>query len=213
MWDRSETKLDSQSLALRLREQRSEMMILSLEDVALRLFEQQGFGEVTVDDIAAEAQISPRTFYRYFPAKEDVLQVRIDRRSNALRIALTARPAEESPVQSLRIALAEHLSAEDLVVLRRWIAVVAATPSVLKGVIGGIQLKSQPVMAELFGKRLGLPREGLVPTMLAAAAGGVIRAAYTHWFVYDGDLTTIISDSLEVLEKGIGVDPKTWSAH
>jgi hypothetical protein len=41
--------------AIRLREKRSEMMILSLEDVALRLFEQQGFAEVTVDDIAAEA--------------------------------------------------------------------------------------------------------------------------------------------------------------
>ena len=42
------------------------------------------------------------------------------------------------------------------------------------------------------------------PTMLAAAAVGVIQAAHTRWFLEGGDLTTIISDSLEVLETGVG---------
>src|SRR5947209_8550507 len=84
-WDRRRTELATQSLALQLRAKRSQMMVHELEAVALRLFEQRGFGDVTVDEIASEAQISVRTFYRYFPAKEDVLQVQIDRRSDALR--------------------------------------------------------------------------------------------------------------------------------
>jgi AcrR family transcriptional regulator len=71
------------------------MMVQTLESVALRLFEQRGFGVVTVEEIAVEAKISPRTFYRYFPTKEDVLQVGIDRRSEALRSALSARPDDE----------------------------------------------------------------------------------------------------------------------
>jgi hypothetical protein len=99
-----------------------------------------------------------------------------------------------------------------MVVLRRWIGVVAATPSVLKGVLGGIQLKSHRVMVDFFSLRLGLPSDALVPTMLAAAVGGVIQAAYTYWFVNGGDLTATISEGLQVLEKGIGTDPRTWLA-
>jgi len=188
------------------------MMALELEDVALRLFEERGFAEVTVDEIASQAQISTRTFYRYFPGKEDVLQLRIDTRSDALRTALAVRPDDEPPLQTLRLALVEQLATEDADVLRRWIAVVAATPSVLRSVVGGIQLKSHRVMAEFFGSRLGVPSDSLVPTMLAAAAGGVIQAAHTHWFIHGGDLAATISESLQVLEKGIGTDPRTWSS-
>jgi TetR/AcrR family transcriptional regulator, regulator of mycofactocin system len=203
--------LATQSLAGQLRVKRSEMMMLELEAVALRLFEQRGF-DITVEEIAAEAQISVRTFYRYFPAKEDVLQRQIVRRSEGLRAALGARPADEPPLHSLRVALEEVVSAEDPELLRRWTAVIAATPSVLKGVLGGIQLKGHRVMAEFFGARFGLPSDALVPTMLAAAVGGVIQAAHTQWYVQGGDLGIAISEGLEVLERGIGADPRTWTA-
>ena len=101
------TDLAGRSLATELREKRSEMMIAELEAVALRLFEERGFDAVTVDEIASEAHISVRTFYRYFSAKEDVLQVKIDRRSEALRAALEARPDDEAPMRSVRRALEE----------------------------------------------------------------------------------------------------------
>jgi AcrR family transcriptional regulator len=202
----------TQSLALQLREKRSEMMASELEAVALRLFEERGFGEVTVEEIASDAHISVRTFYRYFSTKEDVLQLQIDRRGAALQAALAARPADEPPLHSLRLALEEVVSAEDMALLQRWIAVIVATPSVLRGVLGGIQLKGHRVIAEFFGARLGLPSDALVPVMLAAAAGGVIQAAQTHWSIHGGDLATVISEGLDVLESGIGADPKTWSA-
>jgi TetR/AcrR family transcriptional regulator, regulator of mycofactocin system len=211
-WTDGRTELAAESLAAQLRTKRSEMMISELEVVALRLFEARGFAGVTVEEIALEAQISPRTFYRYFPAKEDVLQLRIDRRSEALRVALSIRPADEPPLHSLRRALEEALSKEDTELLRRWIAVVAATPSVLQGVLGGIQLKGQRVIAEFFGSRLGQPSETLVPTMLAAAAGGVVQAAQTHWYFQGGDLAAAVSMGLEILENGIGTDPRSWKA-
>jgi TetR/AcrR family transcriptional regulator, regulator of mycofactocin system len=203
--------LATQSLATRLRTKRSEMMISECEAIALRLFEQRGFDDVTVEEIASEAQISARTFYRYFPSKEDVLQVRIDRRSEGLQAALASRPADEPPLHSLRVALQEVVSAEDAVLLRRWTDVIANTPSVLRGVLGGLQLKRNEVMAEFFGARLGTATDAMVPTMLAAAVGGVIQAAQTHWYIHGGDLATAICDGLEVLERGIGTDPKTWS--
>jgi AcrR family transcriptional regulator len=201
----------TESLAAQMRAKRSELMISELEGVALGLFDERGFETVTVDEIASAAHISVRTFYRYFPAKEDVLQVRIDRRVKALRAALSTRPADEAPLHSVRVALEEVVSAEDPAVRRRWTSVVAATPSVLNAVIGGIQLKSHRAIAEFLGSRLGLPSDGLVPTMLAAAVGGVIQAAQTQWFLQGGDLATKISEGLEVLENGIGSDPRTWS--
>jgi TetR/AcrR family transcriptional regulator, regulator of mycofactocin system len=195
--------LEAESLAIRLRTKRSQMMVDTLEDFALRLFEERGFDAVTVDDIALEAQISPRTFYRYFAAKDDVLQVTIERRSEALRDMLAARPHDEPPVHSLSQALKSVLSVEDPVAVRRWIGVVQATPSALRGVIGGIQLRTHVVIAEFFGSRLEVAADSLVPTMLAAAAGGVIMAAQTQWFFYGGDMAATVSESLEVLESAL----------
>lgn len=197
------------SLAVRLRARRSEMVTAELERVALRLFAERGFNAVTVEEIAAEARISARTFYRYFPAKEDVLQVQIDRRSRALRDALAARPAGEPPLRSLRLALEEVVSAEDPALLRLWTGVVQATPSVLKAVVGGIQLKAHRVMAEFLGARLDRPSDALVPVTLAAAAGGVIQAATTRWLLEGGELAALISESFAVLERGIGADPQS----
>jgi len=183
-------------------------MVSELEAVALRLFEEHGF-DITVDDVAAEAQISVRTFYRYFPSKDDVLQVRIDRRSSALRAALAARPPDEPPLHSLRVALEEVVSAEDPELVRRWTTVVAATPQVLRGVLGGIQLKGQRVIAEFLAARLGGASDALMPTLLAAAVGGMIQAAQTRWFFEGGDLAAAISEGLAVLEQGIGTNTQT----
>jgi AcrR family transcriptional regulator len=200
------------ALVERARLERSEMMLLELERVALELFEARGFGEVTVDEIATAGGISARTFYRYFPAKDDVLQVRIDQRAAALRVALAARPADEPPLRSLRLAYEEVAGAEDPVLVRRWIDVVASTPGVVRSVLGGIQLKCHPVTAEFLGARLGQPGDGLVTTMLAAAAGGVVQAAQTRWFLRGGDLAGTISEALAVLEGYVGNDPSAWTA-
>jgi TetR/AcrR family transcriptional regulator, regulator of mycofactocin system len=199
------------SLIGQLSARRSEQMVTEVEAVALRLFDERGFGDVTVEDIATAAGISPRTFYRYFPSKEDVLQVRIERRSDALRAALAVRPDGEQPLVSLRTALHDVLVQEDSERIRLWTDVIIATPSVLRGVYGGIQLKSHRVMAEFFAARLGLPADGLVPSVLAAAAGGVVQAAQTRWIFHGGDLAATVAQGLRVLEAGTGADAQGWA--
>ena len=191
--------VEGQSLAQQLRARRSVMMTSEIEAAALRLFDDRGFAEVTVEEIAASARISVRTFYRYFPAKEDVLQVRIDRRNDLLRTALDERPAAEPPLHALRTALTQAVGADDLDLLRQWTGVVAATPAVLAGVVGGIQLKTHLLIAAFFGRRLDLPADALVPTMLAAAAGGVIQAAHVQRFFPGGGPANGLRESLEVL--------------
>jgi TetR/AcrR family transcriptional regulator, regulator of mycofactocin system len=193
--------LPASSLVQRRRHNRSERIITELEAVALAMFEQRGFASVTVEEIAAEAQISTRTFYRYFPTKEDVLLVRMRRRTERLRAALAARPTDERPLHSLRLAVEATESAEDPVLSKRWIAVVVATPSALRTVLGAFTLILTRAIAEFFGSRLNMPAEALVPTMLAAAAGGVIQAAHARWFIWGGNLATIASEGLRVLEE------------
>jgi len=147
------------------------------------MFEEARFATVNVEEIAAEAQISTRTFYRYFATKEDVLQVRIRREAESLREALEQRPVGEPPLHSLRYRRRAAISAEDPALHKRWIAVVAATPTALRAVLGGCILTLNGMLAEFFGSRLNVPADALVPTMLAAAAAGVIRAAEMRWVV------------------------------
>jgi AcrR family transcriptional regulator len=199
-----EISVEPASLAQQLRLKRSQMMTVELEAIALRLFAEQGFGKVTVEDIAAEAGISARTFYRYFPAKEDVLQSRIEQRTDALRELLAARPVDEPPFASLRHALADEARGTDIVLLRRWIAVVQATPSVLNAAVGGFHLKLLAAIAEFLGARLGQSSDDLVPTMLAAATGGVIQATQIQWYFLGGDLADRVAEGVSVLESGIG---------
>ena len=92
-----------------------------------------------------------------------------------------------------------------------WFLVWACCQVFVKAVLGGIQLNTQRVIAQFFGARLDLPSGALIPTMLAAATQGVVQAAQTQWYFQGGDLATTISQGLEVLETGIGTDPKRWS--
>lgn len=191
------------SLPEQLRARRAEAMVMELEAVALRLFEERGFGTVTVDDVAVEAGISARTFYRYFPAKEDILQVRLRRGAAFLEVALAERPADESPLHSVHAALEEQAGDEDPDLMRRWMNVISSNPDVLSGVMGGIQLHVQQVIRRFFAERLRLQEDALEPWIWAAAIGGVMQGANIRWFLEGGDRAQIMSEGFEILEKGI----------
>jgi TetR/AcrR family transcriptional regulator, regulator of mycofactocin system len=190
------------TLAAKLREQRQEAMVAEVEQTALRLFDERGFARVTVEDIASEAGISVRTFYRYFRTKDDVLLVRLRWEAEFLQAALAERPADESPVHSLRVAYAQVVAHEEPAHVGRWIRVIAGTPSVLAGVIGGVQLISDAALRDFFASRLARPEDSMAPWIWAAAAGGAIQAAHIHWHLNGGDLATIISEALQILEEG-----------
>jgi hypothetical protein len=89
----------------------------------------------------------------------------------------------------------------------RWIRVIAGTPSVLAGVIGGVQLISNAALRDFFASRVSPPADSMTPWIWAAAAGGAIEAAHIHWHLNGGDLAVIVSQALEILEQGFDAGP------
>jgi len=96
--------VDAPVMSSRAWQRRHDLVAAELETIALRLFAERGLDAVTVQDIADEAEIAARTFYRYFPTKADVLLAHRRRLFDRLLRALAARPSEESPTVALRQA-------------------------------------------------------------------------------------------------------------
>ena len=79
-----------------LRERKKARTRRALVEAALRLFAERGFEATTVAEIAEAAEVSPRTFFTYFPAKEDVLFAGAQDRIERVRNALDRRAPDES---------------------------------------------------------------------------------------------------------------------
>ncbi|MGG8388410.1 TetR family transcriptional regulator [Streptomyces lividans] len=83
-----------------LRERKRQRMFRTLSDIAVELFLEKGFDAVSVAEVAAAAEVSKPTLFRYFPAKEDLVLHRIaDHEDEAARVAGEGQPA---PVDALR---------------------------------------------------------------------------------------------------------------
>jgi AcrR family transcriptional regulator len=88
-----------------LRERKKARTRASLREHALRLFREQGYQATTVEQIAAAAEVSPSTFFRYFPTKEDVvLQDDMDTR---MMEAFARQPRDLTPIAAVRGAMLE----------------------------------------------------------------------------------------------------------
>lgn len=90
----------SEAPKIGLRERKKRRTRRAIQEIALDLFEKQGFDATTVEQIADAAEISPSTFFNYFPAKEDA--VAFDEYDPILFEVLRSRPPDEPPVEKVR---------------------------------------------------------------------------------------------------------------
>jgi AcrR family transcriptional regulator len=99
-----------------LRERKKLRTRRAIAGAALRLFDERGYEETTISDIAAAADVSPRTFFSYFPSKDDVVFAEMDERLADVRAGLAERPSGETPLATFRRvaeALLQAIAAED----------------------------------------------------------------------------------------------------
>src|SRR5260370_1634719 len=102
-----------------------------LELISLRLFTEAGFEETTVEQVAAAAGVSRRTFFRYFESKADVLWHAFDGEVRALRAAFAAVPPGVPAMEAIRqlVIGANRYRAEDVPELRTRMNLIGSVPS------------------------------------------------------------------------------------
>ena len=161
-----------------LRERKKAKTRAAIQRHALRLFHEQGYSATTVDQIAAAAEISPSTFFRYFPTKEET--VLYDPFDPLLIAAALAQPAELSPIGALRATmdvLREHLSGEAWEQERQRQQLVFREPELRTAVMDkfaeGIEL-----LAGLAAQRTGRAADDFEVRNWAGAVAGVVLAAF-----------------------------------
>jgi AcrR family transcriptional regulator len=161
-----------------LRELKKAKTRAAIQEHALRLFGEQGYAETTVDQIAAAAQVSPATFFRYFPTKEDT--VLYDRLDPMLIEVFRAQPAGLSPTEALRATLRasfDVLAAEDWAVENARQQLVFGTPELRAKVMDELYA-SIDMLAMLAAERTGRAPDDFAVRAWAGAVVGVVMAAY-----------------------------------
>jgi mycofactocin system transcriptional regulator len=175
-----------------------------LQRIALRLFDAHGFDNTTIEQIAAEAGVSERTFFRYFTTKASVLWAEFESEVLAIRDALADVPESVPMMDAIRTAVvaANHYRAEDVPEMRMRMALIATEPALSFGAAEHYAHWEQAV-SDFAARRLGLPAESLYPLAVGRTVLAACRAAYDRWSDRaDRDLPTYLDAALSALAAG-----------
>jgi TetR/AcrR family transcriptional regulator, regulator of mycofactocin system len=175
-----------------------------LQRIALRLFDAHGFDNTTIEQIAAEAGVSERTFFRYFTTKASVLWAEFESEVDAIRDALADVPESVPMMDAIRTAVvaANHYRAEDVPEMRMRMALIATEPALSFGAAEHYAHWEQAV-SDFAARRLGLPAESLYPLAVGRTVLAACRAAYDRWSDRaDSDLPAYLDAALSALAAG-----------
>jgi mycofactocin system transcriptional regulator len=172
-----------------------------LEHVAFGLFEEKGFEQTTVDDIAAAAGIGRRTFFRYFPSKNDVVWGQFDTELDRMRARLKASPPDVPLMDAIRDALVDfnRLDPSQVPWHRRRMELILHVPALLAH--STLRFANwREVIAEFVAARMDTRPENLAPQAVSHAVLGVAIAAYTLWLDDpDADLGVLLDSAMRKL--------------
>jgi AcrR family transcriptional regulator len=164
-----------------LRERKKARTRASIREHALRLFREQGYQRTTVEQIAEAAEVSPSTFFRYFPTKEDV--VLKDDMDTRMIEALAQQPTGLSPLTAVRAATKQMFasySAADLDQMHEIVALTTGVPEIRARALDEFA-RTIAVVSEALGKRAGRPADDLAVRTTAGAIIGVIMSITMPW--------------------------------
>ena len=153
-----------------------------LEHVAFELFAANGFEQTTVEDIATAAGIGRRTFFRYFPSKNDVPWGTFELELERMRARLRACPCDVQLMDAIRGALIDFNKVEpgQIPRHRRRMELILRVPVLLAHAT--LRFAAwRDVIAEFVAERTGQRPDSLAPQAIALAILGVAVAAYQQW--------------------------------
>ena len=172
---------------------------------AMRLFAEQGYAATTVDQIAEAAEVSPSTFFRYFPTKEDV--VLTDDYDPAMIAAVRAQPAGVPPVEAVRRGIREVF---DRMTPQEWAREQARQHMVRT--VPELRARTMQQYTEMIGvlaavvaERAGRPADDFGARVVAGAVLGAVLAAIPEGMASPviGDDLGRVDEALTLLRRGL----------
>jgi AcrR family transcriptional regulator len=193
-----------------LRERKKQKTRESIQREAMRLFGKQGYEETTVEQIAAAVEVSPSTFFNYFPSKEDV--VLYDAYDPVIATLLLERPANEPLSVAIRAvleAMGDVFERDREIILARaklWIEV-----PVLRARLWEELEKAQAFMSALIAQRSGRDMDDFeirVTVMIVVVAA---FEAMREWVRQDGkgSFVDLVNRALNLVDAGARLDQIT----
>lgn len=175
-----------------------------LEQVALELFAERGFEATTVDDIATAAGIGRRTFFRYYPSKNDVVWGDFEDLLHRLDEWLAATPPDVPVLEALAEAVVRFnaLPPEAEAAHRQRMALILHVPALqAHGTLRYADWRA--VVARFVGDRLATDPTAAVPQLVGHVALGAALASYERWLTDPAvPLATALTDAFAQLRTG-----------
>ncbi|GAB2901598.1 TetR family transcriptional regulator [Streptomyces mayteni] len=185
-----------------LRERTRRAVRDELAGLALDLFTTRGYEETTVEDVARAAGMSKRSFFRYFPTKEDVVFGELELMAARIAEEIRARPADEPPWRSLTTALAGwqdriHAAQRELPGLR----LIESSPA-LRARLAQKRDELRALVAEALRTRPGARLDAFTADLLTGAAATALDAAADEWLRTGGqaDRAALLARAFALLE-------------
>jgi mycofactocin system transcriptional regulator len=197
------TVLDTAAVP-RLRGRPPQTSAREIEVVALTLFSRDGFDATTVDQIAAAAGVSRRTFFRYFPSKAEVLWGQFDAEIATITALLEQTSAALPIMTAVRDAVvaANAYQPEDIPELRVRMALINDVPELFAAAAMHYD-RWERAVADFVADRTGGAPADLYPLAVARATLATCRAAYEVWMARgDAHLTSYLDHALSDLAAG-----------
>lgn len=173
-----------------LRERKKRETRIALSWAAIRLVVERGYGAVRIEDIAAEAGVSLRTFRNYFNSKAEAIAARQVERGLAVNAALRSRPADEPLWDAVRVAVSAGFELGETgggqqVPDDEWLAGVRlmVTEPALQGALAGAQAAVIEELTTVVAERTGTT--GIYPRLVAEVIGAAQLAATHEWLRAD----------------------------
>ncbi|MTD15488.1 mycofactocin system transcriptional regulator [Nakamurella sp. YIM 132087] len=172
-----------------------------LERICLVMFADRGFDVTSVDEIAAAAGIGRRTFFRYFPSKNDVVWGDFDGQLQQFTAWFDRCPPQVPVSTAIRDAVLDFNTFDDAATasLRIRMAVILDSPA-LQAYSTLRYAAWRAVIANFAARRLGGIEQDLRPRTLGHVALAASIAAYEQWLADgDSDLLPLLRESLETV--------------
>jgi AcrR family transcriptional regulator len=156
-----------------------------IQQEGLRLFLERGFDAVTLDDVAAAAEVSRRTLFHYFPSKEAIALGFKDGLTPRIVAAVARRPKGEGLLEMCEHALTDMAGDYQTPQAKALARLVHDTPALRAGDHAKYE-EMERTLAGALTARAGLPADDEAAHVVAVAAIGVLRQATERWLASDG---------------------------